>query len=341
MRLPDLYTRQPKTADLARGHWAAIYGSILPELKQTHAKHQPCPSCGGNDRFRLFGDWETAGGAICNQCGNGDGFHWLGQVTGKGFKEVCRLVESVLGIRHETIQIDMAELNRKARVREEAERQQNELDAERNYKRLHQTMSQVVPLSSFEPGLSYLRNRGLGGLIDRDDLPRNWLGHPCLSFDRQQSFPALIAPVVVNNQPVSLHRTYLTQDGSKAPVDDAKKLTPAIWPGATKGGAIRLYWPPGRELAVTEGIETALAIRMALPELPVWACVSANGLESVLIPDGVESVIICADNDASGAGQKAARNLETRLKAEGLAVASILPPCQGLDWLDVARGVAA
>ncbi|MFA9256090.1 primase-helicase zinc-binding domain-containing protein, partial [Escherichia coli] len=35
-------------------------------------RHQPCPVCGGSDRFR-FDDREGRGTWYCNQCGAGDG----------------------------------------------------------------------------------------------------------------------------------------------------------------------------------------------------------------------------------------------------------------------------
>lgn len=353
MRLPELNQHRVRTSDLARGHWAVIYGSTLPQVKQSHQKHQPCPYCGGRDRFRLFADWQERGSAICGQCQSegADGFEWLGKITGQPFAEVCRLVESILGVNPETIQVNRARLEQERKARDEATRLQMESAAKRNSQTIHSIMGGAVPLVSdyrepFKPGLSYLRNRGLSELIERGDLPNNWLGHPSLKYDQNQAFPALVAPVVVNGQPMALHRTYLTPDGHKAPVENPKKLTPAIRPGATTGGAVRLYWPPGKELAVTEGIETALAIRMACPYLAVWACVNANGLKSVLIPESVERVYIAADHDRSGTGQGAAKSLHNRLEVEGIKSAIILPPApsegsKGVDWLDVAQEAVA
>ncbi len=347
MKLPDIPTwgaYRPSTKELARGHWASIYAGTLPEIKQTHLKHQPCPACGGKDRFRLFSDWQETGSAICNQCGNGDGFDWLMRITGQGFAQVCDLVEAVMGVNRSATKVDRAEMERRKLAREESARQQQRRDAEIHLHTMHCIMAEVVSLELFKPGLDYLRHRGLGGLIERGDLPMNWLGHPSLTCDGQV-FPALVAPIVIGNQMVSLHRTFLTRDGHKAPVESPKKMLPAIWPGATSGAAIRLYRPT-TELVVTEGIETALAIRLACPDLPVWACVSANGMKAVLIPEEIERVFIAADNDASGTGQAAAQALQERLEDEGVESSILLPPappegCKGVDWLDVVRGVIA
>jgi hypothetical protein len=62
---------------------------------------------------------------------------------------------------------------------------------------------------------------------------------------------------------VALHRTYLSVDGpGKAEVESPKKLSRTSYPGATNGATIPLD-KPGSVLAVTEGIETALAVRAA------------------------------------------------------------------------------
>ena len=101
-----------------------------------------------------------------------------------------------------------------------------------------------------------------------------------------------------SGQGVSLHRTYLTTDGHKAAVPTVKKLMSPAMPGATRGGAIRLY-PAGATLAVTEGIETALAVRLATG-LPVWAAICARSMEHLIVPAEVHLVVICADHDTAG-----------------------------------------
>ena len=69
--------------------------------------------------------------------------------------------------------------------------------------------------------------------------------------------------------------------------------------------------------------------------LPVWACVSAFGLEHVVLPEEAREVWIFADNDASETGQRAAQRLARRLRQEGRNVRVRIPSTAGQDWLDV------
>jgi putative DNA primase/helicase len=146
-------------------------------------------------------------------------------------------------------------------------------------------------------------------------------------------FPALLARVEHQQHGlVAIHRTYLHSDSKrKAELASPKKLTRPVFEGATKGAAIKLFEASER-LAVTEGIETALAVHVATG-WPVWSCVSAVGLEHVLIPEAVLEVIICADHDR--AGKSAANILAGRLLSEGKRVRLATPPLEGMDWLDV------
>ncbi|MDN0076008.1 toprim domain-containing protein [Crenobacter sp. SG2303] len=140
---------------------------------------------------------------------------------------------------------------------------------------------------------------------------------------------------------VALHRVYLTPDGRKAhPVDpatgealDAKKLLTAR-EGAMRGAAVRLYEPEGGMLALAEGIETAIAVRLG-SGLPCWAMVSAWGLEHTALPESATDVHIMADHDVSGTGQNAAKKLAKRLLDEAWRVRIHTPSVPGTDWLDV------
>jgi putative DNA primase/helicase len=132
---------------------------------------------------------------------------------------------------------------------------------------------------------------------------------------------------------VSIHRTYLTCDGYKAGVPIVKKLMPPATPGATRGGAIRLY-EATETLAVTEGIETALAVHLATG-LPVWAAMSTTGMKTLIVPDVARTVIICADHDQNGAGLDAARTLARRMLAAQRRVKILVPDNPGTDWADI------
>jgi hypothetical protein len=101
-------------------------------------------------------------------------------------------------------------------------------------------------------------------------------------------------------------------------------------------------------LAVTEGIETALAVMGAF-NVPVWAAGNAYLLENFVPPKGVD-VVIYADKDRpsrfypEGHGLSSARSLVKRLWKEGIKASIRLPDAdipQGMksvDWLDVVNG---
>ena len=95
----------PSAIDAAAGRWPELLGALAgltPE--QLTDRHQPCPNCGGTDRYRWDRD-DGAGGWYCNQCGGkdhqggaGSGMDLLTRVTGWDFKQACRRIEQHLGI---------------------------------------------------------------------------------------------------------------------------------------------------------------------------------------------------------------------------------------------------
>ena len=174
----------------------------------------------------------------------------------------------------------------------------------------------------------YLRSRGIG------------LIPPVLRFQEQAPhrlgtrLPAVIAPIVnVTGEQIGVHMTYLRRDGAgkaKLPKEHQRECR-----GVIRGGAIRLAeHDPGAELIVGEGIETVCSA-MELFGLPCWSAVYAGGLIRVDLPPGVRRVIIAADNDVSGAGQRNALAAHDRWVAEGRAVRLKCPPNAGDDFNDV------
>jgi len=89
----------------ADGHWPRLLvelAGLTPEQLQN--RHQPCPACGGTDRYRWDRD-DGPGGWFCNQCGGrdrrgggGTGMDLLLRVTGWDFATAARRIESQLGL---------------------------------------------------------------------------------------------------------------------------------------------------------------------------------------------------------------------------------------------------
>jgi hypothetical protein len=63
-------------------------------------------------------------------------------------------------------------------------------------------------------------------------------------------------------------------------------------------------------------------------------------MASLALPPTVRTVIILADHDASGAGERAARTAAQRWLAEGRRVQIAMPPEPGTDFDDVLLGRA-
>jgi putative DNA primase/helicase len=263
--------------------------------------------CGGKDRFR-FDDKDGRGTYYCSGCGAGDGVKLAMALTSQGFRETALQIERLAGV----VQPVAGKPERTDEDRLAA---------------LRRVWSESKPIQRGDEAERYLLGRGLR-LYDLPESIRVHLGLRYQDGDTVGTYAAMLATVTgPDGRAVSLHRTYL-QNASKAPVLHPKKLMQGL---PLSGAAIRLT-PVSQVLGISEGIETALAAS-ELFEVPVWSCVSAQGIESFEPPAGVEHVIVFADNDANFAGQAAAYRAAHRLKLKGFEVEVVAPPTVG-DWLD-------
>ena len=90
----------------------------------------------------------------------------------------------------------------------------------------------------------------------------------------------------------------------------------------------------GDELAVAEGIETALSV-MQITGLPAVAALSGSGMRGLRWPTQVRKLWIAADND--GAGLAAAHVLRGRALRAGLRARIKVPPNGKNDFNDLLR----
>jgi phage/plasmid primase-like uncharacterized protein len=127
---------------------------------------------------------------------------------------------------------------------------------------------------------------------------------------------------------IGIHRTWLDcgPDGIWRRRDRASL-------GPIAGAAVRLA-PAAEELLIGEGIETALAALQATRQ-PAWAALSTSGMVALRLPAMVRSIIILADNDANGAGERAAHAAAQRWLAERRRVRIALPAECGSDFADM------
>jgi len=299
-----------KTADEAVGRWPGILQQLGIDAAYLGKKHGPCPICAGKDRYR-FDDKDGRGTWICSHCGSGDGFKLLQGVLGWSFSEAAKQIDRIVG----TVPAGPIAPQR--------------TDASK-VRALLQVWEGSREVTRGDPVWRYLNRR-----LDLEEVPAGLRLHPGLRYTDEDGrdlgrFPAMVAKIQYpDGAGASIHRTYLTDDGGKAPVPQPKKIM-AGKPLNT--GAVRLG-EAGATLGISEGIETALAASIRFC-VPVWAATNATLLESWVPPAGVERVLIAGDNDASYTGQAAAYRLARRLVQEGLAVEIQIPRQVGKDWAD-------
>lgn len=134
-----------------------------------------------------------------------------------------------------------------------------------------------------------------------------------------ETWPALLAKVTDNDGTLTgIHRTWLDPNSStKAPLDPNRKAM-----GNLLGYAVRIG--QAREImAVGEGLETMLSLRMALPSLSVAAALSGAHLAAFDPPPDLQRLYTTVDADP--AGREAAANLEERIAPMGIETIPLHP----------------
>jgi phage/plasmid primase-like uncharacterized protein len=176
----------------------------------------------------------------------------------------------------------------------------------------------------------YLASRGI-----TIPLPRSLRWAPACPHPSGIRLPAMVAKVVnIDGDLIGVHRTFLQPDGSgKADIEPQKASL-----GAVGGGAVRLA-TAAETLMVGEGLETCLAAMQAT-SMPTWAALSTAGMVSLQLPPIAREIIILADHDANGAGERAAYTAACRWLGEGRRVSIAIPPKPGTDFADLLVGHA-
>lgn len=129
-----------------------------------------------------------------------------------------------------------------------------------------------------------------------------------------------LVTAAVTNEPITLHRTWIKPDGTKASVDPPRLLLK----GHRKAGGVIRLWPNDavtQGLGLAEGIETALAAAHA--HQPMWAAIDAGNLAQFPLLAGIDTLTIFADHD--DAGRRAARECGRRWAHAGREVYAVTP----------------
>lgn len=277
-----------RTLDRAEGKWQGILSALGVPSSVLNGKHQSCPVCGnGKDTYR-FNVNHSLGQWFCNYC---HGHNKLGLDFVKMFfrvdnKEALDMIDRVLGVGVNETKITKKDPRRLLNyIRKQRRNPDNDV-------------------------IEYLKKRGLKPTSAISQASLNYW-HNGKDYGK---FEAMVCRVDnKNGNPETYHITYL-KDGAKADLPvDRKLMTPV---NTVTGGAIRLF-DVARVIGIAEGVETALSCAKMFA-MPVWATISANGLENFEVPEFVEKVVIFADNDENYIGQSAAFNCAKRLESQGI-----------------------
>lgn len=310
--------------NLCQGRWLEILHYFGMDMQYLENKHGPCPFCGGVDRWR-WDNKDGSGSGFCNKCdATGDGLHILGKLLNYSNKyDFPKLINSV--------KLFISPVNSPAIISTHKSEFIKHIPIQMAKKIWN---SSVETKNSNNLAAHYLRNRGL-----KIERPFKCLRfHPSVDYYHDGKvtgkFPALIASITdFNNELMGIQRIYLDMNGSKANVQCPKKIL-----GFTSRGSVKLT-EPSKTLNIAEGIETALAVH-EITNTATWAALSASNMQSLEIPNTVDSVQIWADLDQNQTGQKAAYLLQRKLEAQGIKTIIQIPQhClsanqKSYDWLD-------
>lgn len=298
------------TLERARGRWREILPQLGIDTRFLTNKKGPCPICCPNTpnakKFR-WDDKNGTGSFYCNNCGPGGGYALVGMFKKlKGPKQILDAIDSVIGEEIKPKPIEKKNISGSSR-----------LYAIKDL--IHQANNPSIVEN-------YLRSRG----ISENSIALR--GHEkCPYFDEEGKFVghflAIIAPIKAPDGSLqSAQRIYIGD------LDPRKKTMPPV--NTIVGGAARLY-AENEEMGIAEGIETALAAA-ELYGFPVWAAISAYGMETFAPPECVRRLHIFGDNDKSHTGQKAAHTLAWRLYHEKRETETVvhIPNVEGWDFND-------
>lgn len=309
-------------------------------------KAGPCPLCydgdgkHGGKRFR-FDNKGGLGTWYCQQCGAGNGYTLIERYTGMSKVEILKFLDDgTNGLSSDT--------PIKRFTFEDTDFSPGQV--KKNRGKLVEVSAGSMSLTGNDPVSLYLRKRVPG--CDLSKISQDIRFHPGLKFYEEGeggrfinrgTFPTMVGRAVdASGQPITLHRTYLTSEGEKAPLEDPKKQMKGI--RKLDGAAIRVVdVPESRTLGLTEGIETGFAVATGYRyRINVWSLLNCGNLALADIPEGrFDKIIIFADHDRMDIkkgyrpGEHFALLLKQRLEKLGYEVEIKTPADEGTDFADV------
>ncbi len=154
------------------------------------------------------------------------------------------------------------------------------------------------------PLFAYLESRGITGV---DGVLSDDIGFIERCRYKQEGFFPAIFSILRNyaGKAVTGHRGWINKD---------RQLLPSIYDRVSNGAAIRAINNNSKTLVVAEGLETLLSVYVLNGRKPFdyWSTVSAGGMQRLIIQGEYEEILIYADLDKSGTGQRVSQILADR-----------------------------
>lgn len=348
-KLDEMKSHTEEVRRRARGRWDLVFSRLVPQIAPAMAKpgrHVTCPFHGGQNDFRVAKETSRRpsylddGRCYCT-CGSWSGFDMVMHANNWDFTRAVEEVDMVLGGSSSHIPIYQELPPRKEDLEAQLKKD------ERIKSSIRRMWKGSVPLTdpSARPARLYLKGRQLGQVImPLDDIGMN----PALEYYDEDyklvgRYPALVSIVRMLDGKVStVHRTFLSVDGQKAPVSEVRKQYSSPSGNPVMGAAVRLDKTVSDVLHVAEGIESALAVRAIVDNVdPTWSTLNKELMRGLHIPDHVKVLCIWADRDKGYGGLEAATDLMKRVQATGRIAVVMLPPFEipegqkSVDWNDV------
>ncbi|MEG7474655.1 primase-helicase zinc-binding domain-containing protein [Serratia marcescens] len=263
---------------------------------------QPCPVCGGKDRFR-FDNLQGRGTWFCNQCGSGDGLNLVEKALAVTAKEAAVKVAGVLD-----------EPSGNTLLEHNPQQEQQDKALARN--NAAQQARQLLASARQQAGNAYLTAKGWP---DTDALT---LQGPSLR----------VGGITYQSGDLLVPLTDSTGDVVNVQLINAAGVKRTLAGGQVKNTC---HFLPGQDNAViwlTEGYATGLTVHQLTGE-SVCVALSANNLPAMAqqlrthYPDAL--LLLAADNDENGTGQARAA------EAAQLSGGKPALPSETGDWNDV------
>ncbi|ERK06937.1 DNA primase [Serratia fonticola AU-AP2C] len=286
------------TSRAATGQWPLLLPALGIHIT-AGGRAQPCPVCGGKDRFR-FDNQQGRGTWFCNQCGGGDGLSLVEKALAVTTKEAASKVAGVLdSTSYAPLPVQDSQ-QEKTQARQQAAEQARQL------------LAAAVP----QAGNAYLIRKG-------------W---PDVGTLTLQGKPLRVGGITY--QPGDLLLPLINAAGEVVNVQliNAAGDKRTLAGGQVKDTCHYLAGPDHAVIWLTEGYATGLTVHQLTGE-SVCIALSANNLPALAqqlraqYPDAL--LLLAADNDENGTGQTRATEA-AQLTGATLA----LPPMIG-DWNDI------